>query len=90
MTKALVIGYGSIGSRHARLLDELGCEVGVVSHRALKTLGSLPIECRISTLRWFNTPSDDLQNWRADAASLEVDAMVLGMRNARAATSISP
>ena len=59
MTKALVIGYGSIGSRHARLLDELGCEVGVVSQRVLKTLGRLPIECR----SWLNTPS--LQNWPA-------------------------
>jgi len=31
--KALVIGYGSIGQRHARLLDELDCEVAVVSER---------------------------------------------------------
>ncbi len=31
--KALVIGYGSIGARHARILRELGCAVGVVSHR---------------------------------------------------------
>lgn len=35
MTKALVIGYGSIGRRHARILDELGCDVAVVSRRAL-------------------------------------------------------
>lgn len=33
MTRALVIGYGSIGSLHARVLAELGCEVGVVSGR---------------------------------------------------------
>lgn len=31
--KALVIGYGSIGIRHARLLTSLGCEVAVVSSR---------------------------------------------------------
>jgi predicted dehydrogenase len=31
--KALVVGYGSIGSRHARLLTSLGCEVAVVSSR---------------------------------------------------------
>jgi predicted dehydrogenase len=31
--KALVIGYGSIGSRHARLLQDLGCETAVVSSR---------------------------------------------------------
>lgn len=32
---ALVIGYGSIGARHARLLQELGCRVAVVSSRAV-------------------------------------------------------
>jgi len=30
---AVVVGYGSIGKRHARLLDELGCVVSVVSRR---------------------------------------------------------
>jgi predicted dehydrogenase len=29
--KALVIGYGSIGQRHARLLNELGCATAVIS-----------------------------------------------------------
>ncbi len=33
MTNALVVGYGSIGARHARILEELGCVVGVVSAR---------------------------------------------------------
>jgi len=33
--RALVIGYGSIGQRHARILGELGCKVGVVSHRRI-------------------------------------------------------
>jgi predicted dehydrogenase len=33
--RALVIGYGSIGRRHARVLTELGCRVGVVSRRAI-------------------------------------------------------
>lgn len=33
--KALVVGYGSIGSRHARLLRDLGCDVAVVSRRAI-------------------------------------------------------
>ena len=32
--KALVIGYGSIGQRHVRILNELGIEVGIVSRRA--------------------------------------------------------
>ena len=31
--KALIIGYGSIGSRHASVLKKLGCKVGVVSRR---------------------------------------------------------
>lgn len=34
-TSALVIGYGSIGARHARLLSEAGCEVAVVSARVI-------------------------------------------------------
>ena len=29
--KSLVIGYGSIGERHARILKELGCKVSIVS-----------------------------------------------------------
>ena len=33
--KALVIGYGSIGQRHARLLQDLGLETAVVSRRAV-------------------------------------------------------
>lgn len=33
MTRTLVVGQGSIGQRHARLLAELGCEVVVVSRR---------------------------------------------------------
>jgi len=33
--KALIIGYGSIGSRHARVLEKLGCKVGVVSRREI-------------------------------------------------------
>lgn len=32
---AVVVGYGSIGARHARIVQELGCRVGVVSRRAL-------------------------------------------------------
>jgi predicted dehydrogenase len=32
----LVIGYGSIGTRHSRILKELGCEVAVVSRRQIQ------------------------------------------------------
>lgn len=35
MSKTLVVGYGSIGARHARILAELGCEVAVVSRRQI-------------------------------------------------------
>lgn len=35
MSRALVIGYGSIGERHARLLNELDAEVAVVSRRSI-------------------------------------------------------
>lgn len=31
--RALVVGFGSIGSRHARILTELGCQVAVVTAR---------------------------------------------------------
>lgn len=33
MSKAVVVGYGSIGARHVRILEELGHEVAVVSRR---------------------------------------------------------
>lgn len=33
MVRALVVGMGSIGGRHARLLRQLGCDVGVISRR---------------------------------------------------------
>jgi predicted dehydrogenase len=33
MNSALVVGYGSIGARHARILGELGCHTAVVSQR---------------------------------------------------------
>ena len=35
MTAAIVVGYGSSGRRHARVLNELGCDTGVVSRRAV-------------------------------------------------------
>ena len=35
MARTLVVGYGSIGERHGRLLAELGHEVAVVSRRAI-------------------------------------------------------
>ncbi|WP_251963087.1 Gfo/Idh/MocA family protein [Salinibacter ruber] len=33
--RSVVVGYGSIGRRHSRLLDELGCQVSVVSRRSI-------------------------------------------------------
>lgn len=34
MTKVLVIGFGSIGQRHATILKNLGCEVSILSFHA--------------------------------------------------------
>jgi len=34
--RALVVGHGSIGRRHSRILAELGCEVGIVSRQHLE------------------------------------------------------
>jgi predicted dehydrogenase len=33
--RSLVVGYGSIGARHSRLLNELGCSTAVVSRRQI-------------------------------------------------------
>src|SRR5579871_5307487 len=33
--RSIVIGYGSIGQRHARLLEELGVNTAIVSRRRL-------------------------------------------------------
>jgi len=38
--KALVIGYGSIGQRHVRVLMELGCRVAVMSRRSVTFMPS--------------------------------------------------
>lgn len=38
LTRALVIGYGSIGMRHARVLKALGCDVAVLSRRKVPFL----------------------------------------------------
>lgn len=32
-SRCVVVGYGSIGSRHARILQQLGCDVAIVSRR---------------------------------------------------------
>lgn len=42
----IIVGYGSIGQRHARVLKQLGCEVAVVSQRKIdfpKSYISLPM-----------------------------------------------
>ena len=41
MTKVVVVGYGSIGARHARILQELGHDVTIVSRREL----DVPARC---------------------------------------------
>lgn len=46
MTRVVVVGFGSIGTRHARILSELGCEVAVVSRR---TDGIYPLYSNLTT-----------------------------------------
>ena len=36
MINTLVIGYGSIGARHARILTELGCSTAILSRRSIE------------------------------------------------------
>jgi predicted dehydrogenase len=47
----LIIGYGSIGERHARILNDLGHRVSIVSRHARKTAIDSPFEwhCNIET-----------------------------------------
>lgn len=52
MTRVLVVGMGSIGSRHARLLGELGCTVSVVSRRP----STLPAFTTITAALQVQTP----------------------------------
>lgn len=52
--KVVVAGYGSIGQRHARILNELGCEVAVVSQRPLQSV------------RRFAEVRTALSEWRPD------------------------
>ena len=40
--KTVVIGYGSIGSRHARILRELGCYVAIVTQQSLESYPHYP------------------------------------------------
>jgi predicted dehydrogenase len=36
VTRALIVGFGSIGQRHAAVLADIGCEVSVVSRRLIQ------------------------------------------------------
>ncbi len=47
--KALIVGYGSIGARHARLLQELGLDFAIVSrraHDAIRVYADIPTAIR--------------------------------------------
>ena len=50
--KALIIGYGSVGSRHTRILARLGCEVAVVSSRNIHAERCFP--CISKALQKFD------------------------------------
>ena len=52
--KVLVIGYGSIGQRHAKVLIELGCRIAVMSHRSIAFVPS------------YSELSEALSAWQPD------------------------
>jgi predicted dehydrogenase len=52
--KALIIGYGSIGQRHARLMADLNLDVAVVSRR------------EVDVLRHYKTTPEAIMDWRPD------------------------
>lgn len=52
--KCLVVGYGSIGQRHARLLTELGCRTAVISSRSIEFTPHYP------------NLTDGLTHWQPD------------------------
>ncbi|HEY2918566.1 MAG TPA: Gfo/Idh/MocA family oxidoreductase [Candidatus Binatia bacterium] len=60
----VVVGYGSIGSRHARLLSELGCDVSIVSAREIeewrryKDIDSALRDCRPDYVIVANSTSE--------------------------------
>lgn len=49
--KALVIGYGSIGQRHARLLKEFGVQVAVISRRPIE-FSPYHFDLSVALSRW--------------------------------------
>ncbi len=49
----LVVGYGSIGMRHTRILCELGCDVAVVSRRDIR-IDNHSYKCIEDAIREFN------------------------------------
>src|SRR2546421_323520 len=55
--RALVIGYGSIGRRHARLLERMGCEGAVGSRRphvlARRLEGEAIVSAEVRTASWL-------------------------------------
>lgn len=73
MTRALVIGYGSIGQRHARVLGALGVEVAVVSRRTAE--GMMTVYRDVDAALTARTPdiavvADETARHRASLAAL--------------------
>ncbi len=54
MKRALVIGFGSIGKRHAKILSEMGFQVAVVSRRQIVFAST------------YNTCKDAVADWQPD------------------------
>lgn len=75
ITRALVIGYGSIGARHARVLKELGIQVAVVSRHVADTSGAATFTDLADGLRYFAPDyvivANETASHRRTVASLE-------------------
>lgn len=79
---ALVIGYGSIGSRHAGWLAELGCKVAVVSKRKIATYPvylSIPTAFKAESYDYIVIANQTNEHYQAfeELANLHYQGMVL-------------
>ena len=80
--KALVIGFGSIGRRHARLLEELGVDVAVVSRRDVDAPKLYPTIAK-AVMDWspnYVVIASRTNEHRNDMATLAVDYGLFGLR----------
>ena len=74
--KTIVIGYGSIGSRHARILSELGCQVSVVSKREVdfnRSFNSLKSSLENETPQYIVIANKTSEHYKTLLELIELD-----------------